>query len=316
MKALAAFFLTVTVFLSAHVAGARDLPPGAVEFPLNDAAGQGEQATQTRGQGERSDRWIGGNYASNLTVTLPADGVKPTAAVVVCPGGGYGGLSYDKEGTFIAKWMNDRGVAAGVLKYRTGGGAHQHPAPQDDVQLALQTMRASADRFGYPADKIGVMGFSAGGHLAATAATQHDPGQPQRGDASPAAFSSRPDFAVLIYPVISLEHGITHGGSRNNLLGPEASDEQAAAMSADLNVSEETPPSLLVHASDDRAVPVANSIRYYEACVKHNVPAELHVYEEGGHGFGMWRDGLPVEQWPATLEAWMARHGWIEAGQK
>ncbi|TWT38285.1 Acetylxylan esterase precursor [Posidoniimonas corsicana] len=275
------------------------------ETPLINGDSGFEETRVERGSGERSDLWIGGVRDSTLQVFLPEG--KPTAAVVVCPGGGYGGLSFVKEGTFIAEWFCERGVAAAVLKYRVGGGGNRHPAPLNDAQAALQHLRQQAGKHGYPADKIGVMGFSAGGHLAATAATQFADGTPVEGD-SPV--SSRPDFAVLGYPVVTMGPA-THRGSRNNLLG-EVSDEEAAKMSAERNVTDQTPPTFIFHAQDDRAVPVENAILFYQACTKHGVPAEMHLFERGGHGFGMWRDNEPANAWPTLLEAWLRSRGLIE----
>lgn len=285
--------------------------PEAVEFPLNVTPADAEEKVEVRGQGDHSDRWITRVNQSKLTVYLPEASTPPTAAVVICPGGGYTGLSYDKEGTFVAKWMRERGVAVGVLKYRTGGGVNGHPAPLEDAQLAMQTMRASAKRFGYSADKIGVLGFSAGGHLAATAGTQYVPAQPQRADAAVRCESSRPDFLVLVYPVISMEIGTTHGGSRRNLLGDSPTQEACIRQSADHNVTADTAPAFLVHCSDDGGVPVENSLRFYKACVQHKVPVEMHLFDEGGHGFGMWREDLPVGAWPELLEAWMTKRGFM-----
>lgn len=278
------------------------------EIVLHETKSNKPEEVETREMNGRAFQWITGVNRSTLAISLPEPGVVPSAAIVICPGGAYMGLAYDMEGTYIAKWMNDRGVAAGILKYRTGGGPNRHPAPLDDAQLALQIMRARADQYGYPSDKIGVMGFSAGGHLAATAATQFLEPNASADDYSPAAQSSRPDFLVLAYPVVSMEDHVTHNGSRGKLLGKSPSEELKAELSADERVTSRTPPTFLLHATDDPAVGVENSLRFYRACVQNDVPAELHVFEKGGHGFGMWHDELPVRLWPELLEAWMRQH--------
>ncbi|TWT74430.1 Acetylxylan esterase precursor [Posidoniimonas polymericola] len=269
------------------------------DVPLLQGDSGFEEQRVVRGEPPRQDIWVGKSPNSSLRVFVPAEG-QPTAAVVICPGGGYAGLSYVKEGVWVAKWFRERGVAAGVLTYRTGGGGNQHPAPLSDAQAALQHMRQQAGELGYPADKVGVMGFSAGGHLAATASMQFATGSPNSDDE---AVTSRPDFSVLGYPVITMGDA-THSGSRNNLLG-QVSDEEAAKMSADLNVTDQTPPTFIFHAQDDGGVPVENALLYFRACTAHGVPAEMHLFERGGHGFGMWRDNEPVSAWPELLEAWM-----------
>lgn len=259
------------------------------------------ERVQTRGAGARSDRWVTGVTLPSLTVFLPAG--EPSAAVVICPGGGYAGLSFDKEGVFVAEWMRTRGVAAGVLKYHTAGddGALLNK-PYEDASLAIRYMKS------HHGGNVGVMGFSAGGHLAATAATR--PADGHGGGVSRVALQdTRLAFAVLIYPVVSMHQGVTHGGSRTNLLGGSPSDATVQQWSADQQVGDQTPPTFLVHATDDRAVPAENAVRYYRACLEHNVPAELHLFEKGGHGFGMWREELPVGQWPTLLEAWMRQRG-------
>lgn len=286
-----------------------ELPLWQGEAPGSEAFDGAEQAV-ARGQGDRADRWVSGVSRPTISVYLPAASEAPTAAVVVCPGGGYAGLSYDKEGHFVAKWLRDRGVAAAVLKYRTGGGAHQHPVPLSDAVRAVRVVRDRADEWNVRPDAIGVMGFSAGGHLAATVGTRWEEGDAGDSDALQQT-SARPDFLALIYPVISMEQGVTHGGSRRNLLGDSPSADAIDRLSADTSVTDQTPPALLIHAADDRAVPDENALRFYAACRAHGVPAELHVFEEGGHGFGMWREELPVGQWPELLAAWMRRHGWM-----
>ena len=217
----------------------------------------------------------------------------------------------EKEGVEVAQWMNERGIAAFVLRYRCGGGANQQPVPHNDAQRAIRMVRSGAKQWQIDPDRVGVLGFSAGGHLASSAATIFDPGNPDSAD-SVERLSSRPDFAVLVYPVISMRPPVTHGGSRSNLLGENPSERDVESWSTDERVTKKTPPTFLVHASDDGPVPVKNSLLFYEALVKHGVPCELHVYEHGGHGFGMLRGERPADAWPHLLEPWLRGRGVLQ----
>jgi len=262
------------------------------------AAGDYEQ----RGDAERSNRWLTGVENPVLTAYLPEPaGERPAAAVVVFPGGGYAGQAIDKEGHYVARWLAERGVVGVVAPYRCGGGEHRSPVPLTDGLGAVRAVRSHAEAWKLDPERVGVLGFSAGGHLAATVATA-------TGEASEAV-DARPDFAVLVYPVISMREGVTHGGSRNNLLGSSPSEELVARYSADQRVTAAAPPTLLIHAVDDSAVPVENSQRFYDACRRHGVPVEMHLYEAGGHGFGMWAPHGSVAGWPAVLEGWLAARG-------
>ena len=233
---------------------------------------------------------------------------KPTNAngmsVIICPGGGYGILAFDKEGTRVAEEMNKWGITAFVLKYRLPDDTtniDRSLAPLMDAQQAIRLVRSKATEWGLKKDKIGIMGFSAGGHLASTAATHFA----TNADATNKdTISVRPDFAILIYPVISFDSTITHKGSRNNLVGATASAEQITLYSNELQVNAKTPPSFLVHAGDDGAVPVENSIRYYQACIQYKVPAEMHLYPKGGHGFGMYNK-TTTDNWMERLQNWL-----------
>ncbi len=206
----------------------------------------------------------------------------------------------EKEGTEVAAWLNRIGVTAFVLKYRLPGEGFVHPAPLADAQQAIRLVRARAKQWGLDEGKIGIMGFSAGGHLAASAGT-HFARPVEAGEVS-----CRPDFMVLIYPVISMRDELTHQGSKRNLLGAGADEALAAMMSNEEQVTEQTPPVFLVHASDDRVVAAENSVRFYQACLRAGVKAELHVFIEGGHGFGL-RGGGAAKQWPELCEAWMGK---------
>ena len=248
-----------------------------------------------------------------LTTYLPEKGKGNGTAVVVCPGGGYSGRATGHKGKEIADWLTARGVTAFVLKYRTAGESKikppLEPGPMLDVQRAIRTVRANAKDLGIDPKKIGVWGFSAGGHLASTAATHYDDGKPDAADAIERQ-SSRPDFAILSYPVISMETGVTHGGSRNNLLGANPDPKLVEFYSNDKQVTAKTPPTFLFHTVEDKAVLIENSRRFKAACEKNKVPVELVEYEKGAHGVGLGlKSGLPLADWSNKLEAWMKGRG-------
>lgn len=242
-----------------------------------------------------------------LTIYQPAIPQATGTAIVVCPGGAYGGLAMDHEGHQVARLLTSRGVAAFILKYRLGP-RYRHPAMLQDVLQAIRTVRAGAERYRVRPDRIGVMGFSAGGHLASSAATLFD-----RGDGSTAKAigrtSSRPDFAVLVYPVIVMGGEVTHTGSQTNLLGPSPSPELVARLSTEKQVTTDTPPTFLFHTDEDEGVPAENSILFYLALRKAGVAAELHVYEKGHHGVGLAPGDPVLRSWPERLFEWMAGRG-------
>lgn len=273
------------------------------EFPESKAF-TGEEKVDDRATGEATDIWVGGVSKPTLTVIAPSEFERNGTAVVICPGGGYGGLSFEKEGTEMAKFLNQYGITCFVLKYRHGGGVHQHPVPLSDVQRALRVVRSQADQWKVEPNRIGVLGFSAGGHLASSVGTHFDAGDNKASDLVDKQ-SCRPDFMVLIYPVISMDAKITHAGSLKNLLGEKPDPSLVELMSNDLQVTAVTPPTFIAHASDDQAVPVENALRFYRALIEHKVPAELHVFAEGGHGFGMRRKDKPVVEWPNLLVNWL-----------
>ncbi len=234
------------------------------------------------------------------------EATKPNGkAVIVCPGGGYWGTAGDHEGIQVAKALNAQGITAFVLKYRVPSERtciNPALAPLQDAQQAIRTIRRDAAKWGIAPNQIGILGFSAGGHLAATAATHfHFKADSTCTDTT----SVRPDFAVLIYPVISFSNVLTHGGSRDKLLGPAASEAQKVFFSNEKQVTADCPPVFLVHAQDDGAVPVGNSVAFYLACTQAGVPAEMHLYPKGGHGFGMHN--------PTTEDEWMERlFNWLK----
>ena len=225
-------------------------------------------------------------------------------AVIICPGGGYAILAWDKEGTRVATELNKWGVTAFVLKYRLPDSItniDKSLAPLQDAQQAIRLVRSRSAEWNVRKNLIGIMGFSAGGHIASTAATHFN----FKADAANNDTTSvRPDFAILIYPVISMDSGITHQGSRRNLLGLNVTSEKTTFFSNETQVTTATPQTFIVHAGDDKTVPVANSIRFYEACIKNKVPVEMHLYQQGGHSFGMYNK-TTNDNWMDSLKNWM-----------
>jgi acetyl esterase/lipase len=239
----------------------------------------------------------------SIALYLPAPEKANGAAVVVCPGGGYGALAMDHEGRQIAGWLNERGVAAFVLKYRLGPKYH-HPVEMEDVQRAIRVVRHEAEEFRVAPDRIGVWGFSAGGHLASTAATHFDSGDANAADPADRE-SCRPDFAILAYPVITLTSPYTHEGTLHNLLGSDPDPRLIEYLSNERRVTPATPPTFLFHTTDDPAVPVENSVLFYLALRKNGVPAEMHLYAHGPHGVGLAQKDPVLSTWPARLNDWM-----------
>lgn len=231
-----------------------------------------------------------------LEVFLPNKRSGNGQAVIICPGGGYARLSYDWEGTDFAKLLNAHGIAAFVLKYRLPDSltsTHPDQVPLLDAKQAISIVRASAQEWNIKPNHIGIMGFSAGGHLAATLSTHFEEG-------------TKPDFAILIYPVISMDKSIAHIGSRNNLIGLQPSNELIKLYSNEFQVSAQTPPTFIIHATDDNSVPVENSLLYYQALKTNKVAAEMHIFPSGGHGFGLALGKGALEKWPNLLFEWLA----------
>lgn len=243
----------------------------------------------------------------SLRIYLPPPARAVRTAVVVCPGGGYAMLAMDHEGHQIAEWLNSLGVAAFVLKYRLGP-RYRHPAPLLDAQRALRMVRARAAEFGVAPDRIGIWGFSAGGHLAASAATHFDHGDAQAADPIDRA-ASRPDFAILAYPVISFTADFAHAGSRNNLLGKTPDAQLLDDLSNEKRVTSETPPTFLFHTNEDSGVPAENSVAFYLALRRARVPAELHIYERGRHGVGLAPADATLSSWSGRLADWLRTRG-------
>ncbi|MDC0584555.1 alpha/beta hydrolase [Bacteroidales bacterium] len=228
-------------------------------------------------------------------------------AILICPGGGYGMLAYDWEGTEIAKWCNTRGITAFVLKYRLPGSKSvtvPYETPLIDAQRAMRLIRSRANDWNIDPDKLGVIGFSAGGHLASTLGTHYDYESSFKKD-SIDRLSARPNFMVLMYPVVTMKDDYTHKGSKRNLLGNTPNHELEQQFSNELHVNENTPPTFIVHSSNDKAVPVQNSLQFYNALLKHNVYAEMHIFPVGGHGYALALKFDPIKRWPNMMYSWI-----------
>jgi acetyl esterase/lipase len=246
-----------------------------------------------------------------LTTYLPAQNPTRTG-VIIAPGGGYAHLSMEKEGSDVAKWLNAHGVAGFVLKYRLGPQYH-HPVELGDAQRAIRTVRAQAAALGIAPDHIGMWGFSAGGHLTATAGTLYDQGPPASADAIDKE-SARPDFLILAYPVISMEELYAHKGSVKYLLGDHPDPALVELLSAEKHVTKETPPTFIYSTTDDGTVPIMNSVMFYSALVAAKVPAEIHLFAHGPHGTGL-APGFPdLKVWPDLLATWMRGRGLMGPG--
>lgn len=249
-----------------------------------------------------------------LTVYFPmgANSNATRTGVVVAPGGGYQHLSMQKEGEDIALWLNARGVAAFVLTYRLGPKYH-HPVEIGDAQRAIRMVRANAAEYGVALDHVGMWGSSAGGHLAATAGTRYDAGNASAADVIERQ-GCRPDFLVLAYPVITLMEPVAHAGSRKYLLGDDPDATLVRSLSAETQVTMETPPTFIFATTDDQVVPVGNSVMFYEALVKAGVPVEMHLFQHGAHGAGLAAGNPDLKVWPDLVATWMRSRGLMQAG--
>jgi acetyl esterase/lipase len=258
---------------------------------------------------------VGDSAVDRPTITpFPVPGGRGNGtAVVVLPGGGYQHLAMDHEGYQVARWLNSLGVAAFVVQYRLGPTYH-HPVELGDAQRALRTVRARAAEWGVHPARVGIMGFSAGGHLASTVGTHFDAGNPSAPDPVDRV-SSRPDFMILGYPVITLADPFAHKGSRTNLLGVNPDPALVKLLSNETQVTKETPPTFLVHTSDDATVPVENSILFYQAVHRAGVPVEMHILETGRHGFGLGSGNPALSTWPPMLETWLRARGLLNPGE-
>ena len=244
----------------------------------------------------------------SIEVYLPSKSIRTGKAVVICPGGGYAILAYDWEGTDFAKLLNSEGIAAFVLKYRlpiSSSIIDPKWAPLQDAQQAIRLIRSNAKNWDVNPNQIGIMGFSAGGHLASTLGTNYNKKTLADSNNPLSHLSARPDFMALIYPVITFDKNYYHGGSKNNLIGKNASVKLIKEFSNDLQVNSNTPPTFLIHSANDKGVPIENSLLFYEALLKNNVSAEMHLYPKGGHGYGLARGKGSLEGWPQLLLTWI-----------
>lgn len=273
--------------------------PGSIK---NDT--YSEKATETNGIAMRYEKVTD----PTLTVFLPTGDKATGTAVLICPGGGYGVLAFDHEGYAIARWLNENGIAGIILKYRLPSDLimkDKSVGPLQDAQEAIRILRRNREHWKINPNKIGVIGFSAGGHLASTLSTHYAENVYESGDTT----SARPDFSLLIYPVITFDTALTHAGSRRNLIGDNPSEDAIKRFSNELQITTKTPPAFLVHSSDDKAVPVKNSLVYYENLVKNNIPAEMHIFQKGGHGYGLSVGKGTQSAWPDLCVRWMKENG-------
>ena len=263
----------------------------------------GAPGARTSSGPERLDDERISNVSVPTLTVYPASYDRPArTAVIICPGGGYEYLSFTREGHQYAQWLANLGVTAFVLKSRLSD--YGHPAPLQDVLRAIRLVRSQAERYGVAPDRIGVMGSSAGGHLAASAATLYDLAD-GRGGGALDAVSARPDFAILMYPVITMEAPSAHAGSRRALLGATPPAALVRLMSLEHQVTSATPPTLLIHSQDDGTVPVENSILFYQALTRAHVPAEMLLFERGGHGMAMRAGQGTASDWSRRAEEWL-----------
>ena len=264
-------------------------------------------ATETRSIKEPGLTWIEKVVSPTIEVFLPAKGNANGKAVLICPGGGYEGVAYDWEGTDIAKLLNSKGIAGIVLKYRLPDPAlftNSPFVPLQDVQRAIRLIRYHAKKWNVDDSHVGVMGFSAGGHLASTLGT-HFNAKTLSGNLVVDTLSARPDFMILMYPVISMKDGLTHEGSRNALLGNTPAGDLTEEFSNELQVKNDTPPAFIVHSADDDTVPVENSLVFFSALKKKNIPVEMHIYPDGGHGYSLALNNSHLSTWAERMLEWI-----------
>jgi len=305
-----AFFLFLsmhTIFMSQ---AQREIPLYGPSIPNSRPAADRELADSSGNVNRPGYYMLSLVSHPTLTLFLPPPDKANGSAIVICPGGSYSHLAMAHEGKEVARRLNEMGIAAFVLKYRLPSDEtmiDRSIGPLQDAQRAIQLVRQHAAGWGVDLHRVGIMGFSAGGHLASTAGTHFTPSLIDNKD----NISLRPDFMILGYPVISFSDSIGHRGSRENLLGKNAAPAKILGYSNELQVTPNTPPTFLVHAGDDKVVVIANSLRFYEALQHNGVPSELHVYPHGGHGFGL-HNPTTKDDWMDRLQNWMDANGWLK----
>jgi acetyl esterase/lipase len=294
------FLISLALVLSAHIASAQPTPTRVQD---------GQTVTLWAGPAPGA---LGSDEADIpvLTAYLPRAMSPSTPAVIVCPGGAYARLASNHEGRQVANYFNSLGVAAFVLHYRLGP-RYQHPIELGDAQRAIRTLKARASEWQLDSARIGIIGFSAGGHLAMSASTLFDGGDVRAADAIDRA-SSRPDFVILAYPVISMTEPWTHQGSRTNLLGTDPDPAIARRLSGETAVTTTTPPTFIFQTNADTTVPAENSVHYYLALRKASVPAEMHIFEKGPHGVGLANDDAALSEWSQLMANWLRLRGVIK----
>jgi acetyl esterase/lipase len=307
---LAVLLIATPVTFAAEATEIRLWPDVA---PGSEDARNVKELVEERGTPDRPDRRVQGITVPTITLYRPDPAQSTGTAIVICPGGGYSGVVIDKAGHEIARYLKSIGITAIVLKYRLPrppGHTFVHDVPWLDASRAVRLTRRHAAEWDLNADRIGIMGFSAGGHLASTVATRFDHGNSASADPVD-HLSSRPDFQALIYPVISFQNEVAHMGSRKNLLGDDPDDELIDRYSNELQVTEQSPPAFLVSTYDDR-VKAENTLHYFEALRAVDIPAEMHIYEVGGHGYGIRPTGKPVSTWHHRFSEWMEERGLLD----
>jgi|TARA_B110000093_G_scaffold24398_1_gene23274 acetyl esterase/lipase len=303
IKSLNWICIVVLLMVSIHLEAQQIIDLYPVSIPNSKSYQMNEIVKEENGQ----ILWYRKVSKPTLTLYHPKKEIATGAAVIICPGGGYSGESYLKEGTLIAEAFARKGIAAFILKYRLPSDSimiDKSIGPLQDAQQAIKTLRQHASDWNLDASKIGIIGFSAGGHLASTAGTHFNKSYIPNVE----NISLKPNFMMLVYPVISMKDEITHLGSRQNLLGKNPSKEQVMLFSNELHVSTNTPPTWITHAGDDNVVTVENSIRFYQNLIRNKVPAEMHLYPKGNHGFVL---SLPTDEWMQPLFDWMRKSGFV-----
>jgi acetyl esterase/lipase len=294
----------LTLLLCSTALLAQSLPTTILLWPAGPPGAQGD----TDADKPALTIYPVAGYTAVAGSTPVAGATKIPTGIVVCPGGSYGHLALDHEGSQVAGWLNSLGISAFVLKYRLGP-KYRHPIELGDAQRAIRYVRAHAMDFGIEPNRIGIWGFSAGGHLASTTGTHFDAGNPSATDVIERQ-SSRPDFMILAYPVITFEGAYAHAGSRTNLLGANPDPNLVQLLSNEKQVTPQTPPTFLFHTTDDRVVPVENSVQFYLALRKAGVPAEMHIYLKGIHGVGLAPSDPVLRTWPDRLADWLKAQGY------